>query len=102
MSSEAELRLKTVPNQKNKIIPTQEQLDKIPRDLQFYPSQCKNPIAFTKLQVKAFNELGYIRGIPIFDRDEILEYRRHFDVLLEEVTSAGGGSYSILSAHLKY
>ena len=76
MSSEAELRLKTVPNQKNKIIPTQEQLDEIPRDLRFYPSQCKNPIVLTKLQVEAFNELGYIKGIPIFDRDEILEYRK--------------------------
>ena len=102
MSSEAELRLKTIPNQKNKIIPTQEQLDEISRDLCFYPSQCQNPITLAQPQVKAFNELGYIKGIPVFDRDEIFEYRRHFDVLLEEVIAVGGGSYSILSAHLKY
>ena len=48
-----------------------------------------------------WEKLGNKKGIPVIDRDEILEYRRHFDVLLEEGIAVGGGSYSILSAHLK-
>ena len=72
MSSEAELRLETMPNQKNKIIPTQEQLDEIARDLRFHPSQCQNPIVLTQHQVESFNELGYIKGIQIFDQDSLL------------------------------
>ena len=102
MRTEAEQRLQTKLGQKTKVIPNQEQLAQLDRDLQFYPSRTIDPLYLTPKQIEDFNQYGYLTGIQIFDADEILVYRHHFDGLLAKVMSAGGGSYSILSAHLKY
>lgn len=102
MRTEAEQRLQTNPDQKTKVIPNQEQLAQLDRDLQFYPSRTIDPLYLTSEQIEDFNQYGYLTGIQIFSDDEILVYRHHFDALLTEVMSSGGGSYSILSAHLKY
>jgi len=40
--------------------------------------------------------------LDVFDAEQIAEHRQYFDRLLERVTAAGGDSYSISSAHLKY
>ncbi len=83
-------------------MPTPAQLAEIGRDLQFYPSVTEQPKVLTQEQVTDFNRVGYIKGIPIFDAAEIGEHRQYFDALLENVIAAGGSSYSIISAHIKY
>ena len=86
----------------DKIMPTPAQLAEIGRDLQFYPSVTEQPKVLTQEQVTDFNRVGYIKGIPIFSEAEIGEHRQYFDALLANVIAAGGSSYSIISAHIKY
>ena len=86
----------------DKIMPTWAQLTEMGRDLQFYPSLTQHPKVLTQEQVANFNRLGYIKGISIFDETEIGEHRQYFDELLTNVIAAGGSSYSIISAHMKY
>ena len=88
--------------QQRKFIPGQEELAEVERDLRFHPSTVTNPAVLTRQQVEAYNRDGYIKGIRVFDAAEIGEYRRYFDTLLAAVMAAGGDSYSISSAHLKY
>lgn len=86
----------------DKIMPTWEQLAEMGRDLQFHPSVTEQPKVLTQKQVSDFNRVGYIKGIPIFSEAEIGGHRQYFDALLENVIAAGGSSYSIISAHMKY
>jgi chlorinating enzyme len=53
-------------------------------------------------QIEQFNRDGYIGGIRIYSESEIASIRQYFDDLLKKVVAAGGDSYSISSAHLKY
>ena len=85
-----------------KIMPTPAQLAEIGRELQFYPSVTEHPMVLTPQQLDGFNRVGYIKGIPIFNETEIGEHRQYFDALLANVIAAGGSSYSIISAHIKY
>ena len=50
----------------------------------------------------AFNRDGYLKGIRIFSEEEIAGIRRYFDHLLASTLAAGGDSYSISTAHLRY
>ena len=103
MKTEVDQRLQTLPNPKNKVIPNQHQLAELKRDLSFWPAgENHQLICLEKKQVDDFNRRGYLTGINIFDQEEINLYRTDFDRLLSSVMDAGGGSYSILSAHLKY
>ncbi|MBR9801225.1 phytanoyl-CoA dioxygenase family protein [bacterium] len=85
-----------------KIVPDQSELDAIQRDLSFYPSQTTDPAVLTPDQIEFFNREGYVRPVSVFTRDEVNDIRSYFDDLLEKVIAAGGDSYSISSAHLKY
>jgi hypothetical protein len=85
-----------------KIIPDQSEIDAIPRDLRFYPSPVTSPRVLTPAQVAGFNRDGYIRPLRLFSMEEIAGIREYFDELLAQVMAAGGDSYSISSAHLKY
>jgi ectoine hydroxylase-related dioxygenase (phytanoyl-CoA dioxygenase family) len=85
-----------------KIIPDNTELDQIERDLRFHPLGVENPQTLTREQIAAFNRDGFIKGIRIFDEDEIAAHRRYFDRLLARVIAEGGDSYSISTAHLKY
>ncbi|MBO0801321.1 MAG: phytanoyl-CoA dioxygenase family protein [Blastocatellia bacterium] len=85
-----------------KMIPTSEELNAVERDLRFHPCENKNPQWLTAAQIAAFNRDGYLSGIRIFSEDEIAEHRRQFDAILAVVLAAGGSSYSISTAHLKY
>jgi non-haem Fe2+, alpha-ketoglutarate-dependent halogenase len=85
-----------------KFIPSNEELSKVDRDLRFHPSTTKNPAVFTAEQIAAFNRDGYLSGIRIFDETEISEIRGYFDHLLARTLAAGGDSYSISTAHLRY
>jgi hypothetical protein len=83
-------------------IPTTEELGKLERDLRFHPSTTKHPVALTPDQIEAFNRDGYLAGIRIFDEEEANDIRQYFDDLLAKTLAAGGDSYSISTAHLRY
>jgi len=85
-----------------KIIPDNTELDQVERDLRFHPLGVENPLTLTREQIEAFNREGFLKGIRIFDEDEIAAHRRYFDQLLARVIAEGGDSYSISTAHLKY
>jgi non-heme Fe2+,alpha-ketoglutarate-dependent halogenase len=84
------------------IIPEQQQLAEVPRELRFYPCENQHPTTLTRGHIEQFNRAGYLSAIPIFTRDEADGHRRYFDDLLSRVLAAGGNSYSISTAHLKY
>ena len=88
----------TAPN----FIPTSDELSQLNRDLRFHPATTQHPVALTAEQVGAFNRDGYLAGIRIFDDDEIAGIRAYFDELLARTLAAGGDSYSISTAHLRY
>src|ERR1700751_6259932 len=84
-------------------IPSTEELGNLKRDLRFHPSSTtQHPVALTTEQIAAFNRDGYLAGIRIFDEEEIAGIRRYFDELLARTLAAGGDSYSISTAHLRY
>lgn len=85
-----------------KTIPQQDELAQLARNLHFHPSTVRNPATLSPEQVEQFNQDGYLKGLPIFTAAEIAEHRAYFDAVLERVLAAGGTSYSISTAHLKY
>lgn len=85
-----------------KMIPQENELEKIERDLRFHSCTNRNPRVLSGVQVEHFNREGYIKGIRIFPEAEITAIRGYFDQLLAQVIAAGGDSYSISTAHLKY
>lgn len=85
-----------------KTIPTTEELAQIERNLRFHPSTVRNPRYLSAEQVESFNRDGYVKGLQLFNEAEIAEHRAYFNRLLEQVLAAGGNSYSISTAHLKY
>ncbi len=85
-----------------KAVLDQTDLAALPRDLRFHPTVNPSPKVLSPDQIEQFNREGYIRGIRIYSDVEITGIRRYFDDLLAKVIAAGGDSYSISSAHLKY
>ena len=78
------------------------EIDELPRDLRFRPSENKDPKVLTRAQIDTFNRDGYIKGIRIFSDEQIGEIRAYFDHLLAKVLAEGRDAYSINSAHLTY
>jgi non-heme Fe2+,alpha-ketoglutarate-dependent halogenase len=85
-----------------RFVPSTDELSKLDRDLRFHPSTTEHPAALTLEQIAAFNRDGYLAGIRIFDEHEIAGIRSYFDELLARTLAAGGDSYSISTAHLRY
>lgn len=85
-----------------KFVPTTEELSTVERDLRFHPCTTEHPRILTREQISAFNRDGYLAGIRIFDDDEISSIRQYFDELLAKTIAAGGDSYSISTAPLRY
>jgi hypothetical protein len=85
-----------------KIVPDEQEISRLERDLRFHPSATANPRVLKAAQIEQFNCDGYLKGLRIFDADEAGAHRRYFDALLASVLAAGGDSYSISSAHLRY
>ncbi len=85
-----------------KILPDQAELDQMQRDLKFYPSQVTHPKVLHRDDVAQFNRFGYVKSVRVFDAEQTLRNRHYFDQLLARVLAAGGDSYSISTAHLKY
>jgi non-heme Fe2+,alpha-ketoglutarate-dependent halogenase len=84
------------------VAPEQEKLAAVARDLRFRPSPVKEPKTLSYEQVAAFNRDGFLKGLRVFSPEEMVEHRHYFDGLLARVMAAGGTSYSISTAHLKY
>ncbi len=84
------------------IVPTDQELQSLARDLRFYPTINTAPKTLTPEQVEGFNVDGYVAPLQIFNQDEIGAIRNYFDGLLARVIQSGGDSYSISSAHMKY
>jgi hypothetical protein len=83
-------------------IPRTDELSGLQRDLRFHPAGVEHPRTLAPSQIEAFNRDGYLKGLRIFDEMEIAEIRRYFDSLLLRTLEAGGDSYSISTAHLRY
>lgn len=79
-----------------------EELTKLPRDLSFHPVSNSAPQVLTPEQIEQFNRDGFVKGIRVYSTPEITDIREYFDQLLAKVVAAGGDSYSISSAHLRY
>jgi non-heme Fe2+,alpha-ketoglutarate-dependent halogenase len=85
-----------------RVIPQNEELASIERDLRFYPCDESRARTLSREQLAGFNRNGYIAPVRIFSPAEIADIRAYFDQLLAKVLAAGGDSYSISTAHLKY
>jgi hypothetical protein len=85
-----------------RVIPERDKLARLERDLRFHPCTNTAPQVLTRSQIEAFNRDGYLRPVRIFTDQEIAGIRGYFDALLARVLAAGGDSYSISTAHLKY
>ena len=83
-------------------IPKTDDLSQMERDLRFHPSTVTEPRTLTREQVAAFNREGYLKPLRIFDGREIATIRAYFDEILVQTVAAGGNSYSISTAHLRY
>jgi non-heme Fe2+,alpha-ketoglutarate-dependent halogenase len=90
------------PSATPNFIPSTEEVSKLQRDLRYHPSNTERPVTLTPGQIAAFNRDGYLAGIRIFDEEEITAIRSYFDELLARTLAAGGDSYSISTAHLRY
>ena len=82
--------------------PTSTQLSQLERDFRFHPSPVTAPARLTRQQVDAFNRDGYVKGLRIFSPEQAVSVARYFDDLLDRTLAAGGTSYSISTAHLRY
>jgi len=85
-----------------KFIPSTEDLKDLVREFRFFPANPAAARTLTGDQVAAFNRDGYLKGIRIFSLEEIADIRAYFDDLLARTIAAGGDSYSISTAHLRY
>lgn len=84
------------------VIPGNEEIEKLERDLRFYPVQNANPAVLPAERLDEFNREGYLKPFRAFPTEQIAAIRSQFDELLERTIASGGDSYSIVSAHLKY
>ena len=85
-----------------KIVPGGDELANIERDLRFHPASSTNPATLTPAHIASFNRDGYLKGLSVFDTNEITGIRAYFDGLLSQAFASGADSYSISSAHLKH
>lgn len=85
-----------------KMIPGRDDLRQMDRDLRFHPVTNNSPRTLSGAQIEQFNRDGFLKGLRIFNEAESEENRRYFDALLARVLAAGGTSYSISTAHMKY
>ena len=100
---EYSLHREPMPTKPNfKTVPDETDIAGIDRDLRFHPATPGTLSALSAEQLASFNERGFVKGIRIFNADEIAGIRGYFDKLLARVAAEGGDSYSISSAHLSY
>lgn len=84
------------------IVPHADELSRISRSLRFVPAENANPQKLTRAQIAHYNQHGFVKGIRLFDEQEIGAVRRFFDGVLAKTLAEGKDSYSIKTAHLLY
>ncbi len=84
------------------IIPDDDSLADMQRDLSFHPSTTTSPSFVSAAQIEQFNKDGFLAPFRVFDDAEAIKIREYFDDLLQQALAAGGDSYSISTAHLKH
>ncbi|WP_068131422.1 phytanoyl-CoA dioxygenase family protein [Roseimaritima ulvae] len=84
------------------IIPDREAIEKIDREIRFFPAENPAPQTLSSADITAWNASGYLAPLSAYDAATADEYRGYFDGLLSDALAAGRDSYSISSAHLKH
>lgn len=85
-----------------RVIPEADQLGRLNRDLAFHPANAAQACTLNQQQIEDYNRNGFVRRFRAYSPEQIAEIRRYFDRLLETTIAAGGNSYSISTAHMKY
>ena len=86
-----------------KAVPDAEEIAAVDRDLSFHPCDEERSLSvLSREDLSHFNRNGFLKGLRVFDSEEIGRIREEFDEILARVSAAGGDSYSISSAHLTY
>ena len=85
-----------------KIIPADSELESLKRNLTFHPANPAQAKTLSREEIEGYNAQGFIQPVDIYTSAEILTIREYFDRLLEKAIAAGGNSYSISTAHMKY
>ena len=85
-----------------KFIPSADELKDVSREFRFFSADPALARTLSASQVESFNRDGYLKGIRIFPPEQIAGIRAYFDELLARTLAAGGDSYSIATAHLRY
>ena len=83
-------------------VPAANDLEQVAREMRFFPADPAGAQRLSAEQIELYNRDGYLRPLPAFDHDEADSLRSYFDALLDRVTTAGGDSYSISTAHKDY
>ena len=84
------------------VIPSEEDMATLKRNLEFFPANSKAAKVLTAEQVESYNRDGFVRPLDIFTSAEITGIRQYFDRLLADAIAQGGDSYSISTAHLQH
>ena len=69
------------------------------RDLNFYPLGVKEPIILSKIDIKNYNEFGYIYPKKIFSKLEVKKIKKYFEIILAKAIESGWNSYEIHNWH---
>jgi len=85
-----------------KVIPDDNELDRLKRDLAFHPADAAKAKTLSAEHVAAYNEKGFVRRFVVYEPAQAVQIRSYFDRLLEKTMASGGNSYSISTAHMKY
>ncbi|MFM7040230.1 MAG: phytanoyl-CoA dioxygenase family protein [Planctomycetaceae bacterium] len=85
-----------------RVIPEADQLGRLKRDLAFHPANTAEARTLNQQQIDDYNRNGFVRRFRAYSTQQIADIRCYFDRLLEKTIAAGGNSYSISTAHMKY
>ena len=90
------------PKPEFQTVPDTAEIERLKRDLRFHAVVNPAPKCLSVQQIDDFNRDGFLKSIRVFDPEEIAAIGNYFDDLLARVLRAGGDSYSISTAHMKY
>jgi hypothetical protein len=82
--------------------PSPAQLAELPRHIGFVPSVNLSPKTLSLMQIKHYNEQGYVMPFNALEDAEARELRAFFDGVLAAFIELGRTSYSINTAHLRF
>lgn len=85
-----------------RVIPEADALGRLKRDLAFQPANAAQARTLNQQQIDDYNRNGFVRRFRAYSTEQIAGIRRYFDRLLEKTIAAGGNSYSISTAHMKF